>query len=130
MAIPLRSTVQYQKADMDAARGLLRRMYTGEDRSLAMLVFGTERPPMPTYFQDRNHSLTRTLAQKIKDTLILTTTYIIVAEWKLNPQQVDLLQIKDRRIAALRQRLTAEIDSIPVVQQLQAARVQHMNTNS
>jgi hypothetical protein len=119
-------SVNVQQEDLNASWRLVQRMYQGQT-SLPMVVFGTEQPPMPTFFQDPNHPLARQLVSMINDTYVFATTHATVGEWHLSPQEVDQLQMEDPRITTLRQRLANEIALLPQIQELRRGRAQMLN---
>ncbi len=120
-------SITVRGTDLQAAQRLLQRMYDQNQRSLPMMVFGSESGPIPAHFQDEHHPLTHELVAQIDETMRAVTTFVAVSEWHLPPDQVETLDVADERVVALRKRLTQEIARIPNVAQLRAERTALMN---
>ncbi len=121
------TTVTVRGTDLKAAQRLLERMYDQNQRSLPMMVFGSESGFIPAHFQDQHHPLTHELVAQIDERMRAVTTVMAVSEWHLPPDQVETLDIADARVVALRSRLATEIARIPDVAQLRAERAALMN---
>jgi hypothetical protein len=119
---PIELSVQY--ANFKTSSRLLHRMYVGDERKLCRMIFNPMPQFIPAFFGNPNHPLTIQARLAINNALVIKTTDTLFEEWGLNSHEIDQLQMDDPRIAALRQRLTREIDSIPFVQQLRAGHIQ------
>lgn len=118
MAIQFNAT----QADMNAAWGLLQRMFPGQERSLPNLVFGTDESPQPEEFSNPQHPVAQHFVAVLNQNMMGITTYATLQEMRFSPSEVEQFNAKDPRFAQLKQRILDEIPNIPIIQKARAER--------
>ena len=121
--------IQLQPADINASLCLLRKMFTKEESDLAHLIYGTTLPPYPQIFDDPQDPFTKELLNALNKTMVSLTTHVTIEELRLNPGQVEQLQIQDPRIATLKQRVKNAIAKMPIVIYLRQDRLKVIHSS-
>jgi len=125
--------VSASPASIDASRDLLKKCFSVDESRLPNLVFGTNQPPFPFEFCEPQSQLAIEVGEIVVGIMMSTTISFMFKDLQLNADQVHQLDVKDPRIATLKQRIFDALGRQEDIQKLRAQRMEilrFLNSNN